>query len=268
MGSRKQNDHSGEIQIAEIEIPENLQRTRVNEKAIASLADSIERIGLINPVVVRTIAGGFELVAGYRRYLAHLRLKREWIRANVTLLAEDAADQITLDENLERDDVSVVDEALWIGRLKEKENLSDAELARKLGKSAGWIAGRLAVLEWPEAVLSGLAEGDFSLAVARELAKCEDEEEIARLAVLIRENGATAAVVRYWVSMSNNARKFASESEESESEEVAEPVEYHAPQLFCDLCEQPTNYMESRLIRVCPRCFEISRANLKGDHQK
>lgn len=254
----------GEIDLTEIIVPENLQRTAVDDAKIASLAASIERVGLINRVVVRPTKQGLELVAGYRRYLAFVRLKRATIPARVLGAGDGAIEQITLDENLERDDVNVVDEALWLGRMKEKESLTADALARKVGKSAAWIAGRLAVLEWPEPVLEGLAAGRFSLAVARELAKCTDEDEIARLSALITENGATASVVKYWVSMAENARKFAASDETDAGETVADVTEYTPPPQFCDVCEQPTSYMESKLVRMCPRCYSIARANLKG----
>ena len=103
-----------DIALVEIVVPENLQRQSVDDARVMDLARSIEQVGLINRVVVRKTKAGYELVAGYRRFLAFAKLARETIPARVVSARSSVVEQITLDENLEREAINSVDEALWL----------------------------------------------------------------------------------------------------------------------------------------------------------
>jgi hypothetical protein len=181
------------------------------------------------------------------------------------ILPEDMniEDQITLDENLEREEINPIDEAFWLARLKDHYELDVAQLATKIGKSPAYVSGRLAIIEWPDFVMAALRTNEITLTTARELAKCRDEVEIERLLEIITENGASSKVVAMWVLSANQAFDRRAELPDVESGTYAESPAYHAPVLFCDLCEQPTDYMESKFVRVCPACFEVAKANLK-----
>lgn len=254
-----------DIDVSEINIPENLQRTKVDQAKIQGLADSINKVGLINKIVVIKVKGGFELVAGYRRYLAFIHLKKETIPARIAPNKAQFIEQITLDENLEREEINIVDEAFWLARVKENSKLTLEDLARKIGKSAAFVSGRLALLEWSEDILAHLIEGSLSLSNARELQKCKDPEELKRLCELVAANGATSEVVKYWVNSANVAYDQRGTQEDSGGGEEVDPPQYKPNIQLCEICTGETNYMESKLIRMCPRCLDVARVNLKPD---
>lgn len=262
MERKNEKDEIVNIEVEMIQVPENLQRRNVEESGLLSLAESINQVGLINPIVVKKIKGGYELIAGYRRYLATLRVGKRQIAARVLKGKVESLEQITLDENLEREEVNVVDEALWLAKIKEEKKMNVEELGRHVKKSKAFVSGRLAILDFYDDVVEELAAGNISLAIAKELVKCKDVDERYRMIELIKTNGATANVVRYWVQSINAQKDYEDGKECGMREAGMVEAEYERPEVFCDLCKQPTDYMNSKFVRMCALCYEVAKVNL------
>jgi ParB family chromosome partitioning protein len=256
-----------EVAVCDVHIPGILQRSETDDERVATLAQSIRDVGLINRVIVKERDGKYELVAGYRRFLAFELLGRDRIPARLIAGSSELDDAITFDENYEREEINPVDEAFWMIRMRQKYGLTVEGLAERLHKSVGFVSGRLSIVEWPEMVLGALRSGEISLANARELAKCENDIELDRLLKLVIDNGASASVVRYWVSSANAAGSSGIVGSAEDDGTIADSAEYVPPVLFCDLCEAPTTYMVSKFVRVCARCWEVSKANLRPSRE-
>jgi len=164
-----------------IEIP--LEQVRPNprqarkvfaEEKIAELAASIAEHGLVQPVVVRRVDGGYELVSGERRWRAYRSLGRETIPAIVREMGDLDATAALLIENIQREDLSPLEEAEAFRRLIDEFKLTQEELARRVGKSRAAITNALRLLSLPADVRAMLAEGRISAGHARALAGVAD----------------------------------------------------------------------------------------------
>jgi ParB family chromosome partitioning protein len=157
-------------------------RTHIDEAALIELTASIEASGLLQPVVVRPRNGKFELIAGERRWRAIQRLG--WAR--IPAVVKDVDDQtlltLALIENLQRNDLSSIDEATGYQRLGEEFKLPQAEIARMVGRNRSTVANLLRLLKLPDEVKTLVHQGKLSEGHARALLALEDESEVLRLA--------------------------------------------------------------------------------------
>lgn len=183
--SRDQAEASGalrELPVASVQPNPYQPRTHVDEEALIELTASIEASGLLQPVVVRPRNGKFELIAGERRLQAAQRLG--W--AKIPAVVKDVDDQtlltLALIENLQRDDLSCIDEAAGYQRLGDEFKLAQAEIARLVGRNRSTVANLLRLLKLPDEVKALVQEGKLSEGHARALLSQEKESEVVRLA--------------------------------------------------------------------------------------
>jgi ParB family chromosome partitioning protein len=183
--SREQAEAAGalrELPVSNV-LPNPFQpRTQIKEADLAELIASIEASGLLQPVIVRPRNGKYELIAGERRWRAVQRLG--W--AKIPAVVRDVDDQtlltLALIENLQRDDLTAIDEATGYQRLAEQFELPQAEIARLVGRDRSTIANLLRLLKLPDEVKALIQEGKLSEGHARALLAVSDESELARLA--------------------------------------------------------------------------------------
>lgn len=190
--SREQAEASGglkELAVSSIRPNPFQPRTRLDEPALAELTASIEASGLLQPVVVRPRNGTYELIAGERRWRAVQRLG--W--RTVPAVVKDADDQtlltLALIENLQRHDLSAIDEALGYQRLMDEFKMPQAEVARMVGRSRPAIANLLRLLRLPADVRALVHEGKLSEGHARALLTLDDPAAASRLARETVEQG-------------------------------------------------------------------------------
>ena len=157
-------------------------RTEINEEALVELTASIEASGLLQPVVVRPRNGKFELIAGERRLRAIQRLG--W--AKIPAVVKDVDDQtlltLALIENLQRNDLTAIDEAAGYQRLAEEFKLPQSEIARLVGRNRSTVANLIRLLNLPDEVKALVQQGKLSEGHARALLAVESEAEVVRLA--------------------------------------------------------------------------------------
>jgi ParB family transcriptional regulator, chromosome partitioning protein len=157
-------------------------RTEMNEETLVELTASIEASGLLQPVIVRPRNGKFELIAGERRWRAIQRLG--W--AKIPAVVKDVDDQtlltLALIENLQRNDLTAIDEAAGYQRLGEEFKLPQSEIARLVGRNRSTVANLLRLLKLPDEVKALVQQGKLSEGHARALLAVESEPEVVRLA--------------------------------------------------------------------------------------
>jgi ParB family transcriptional regulator, chromosome partitioning protein len=157
-------------------------RTEMNEEAMVELTASIEASGLLQPVIVRPRNGKFELIAGERRWRAIQRLG--W--AKIPAVVKDVDDQtlltLALIENLQRNDLTAIDEAAGYQRLGEEFKLPQSEIARLVGRNRSTVANLLRLLKLPDEVKGLVQQGKLSEGHARALLAVESQAEVVRLA--------------------------------------------------------------------------------------
>jgi ParB family chromosome partitioning protein len=160
-------------------------RRHFDETAIAELADSIAVRGLLQPIIVRRAPDGqgYQLVAGERRWRAAQRAGLHQIPALVRALDDAATYEIALVENIQRQDLSAIEEASAYRRLIEEFGHSQEELARLVGKSRSHVANLMRLLDLPDAVQALVADKSLAMGHARALIGAGDAEAIARRVV-------------------------------------------------------------------------------------
>lgn len=175
-------------------------RREIDPAALDELAASIQASGLLQPIVVRAHRGAYELVAGERRWRAVQQLG--W--AKVPAVLREVADQelltLALIENLQRDDLTPMDEARGFHRLMEEFKLAQSEVARLVGRSRPAVANTLRLLSLPEDVQSLLDDKSLSEGHGRALLALGNAREVSRIAAQVVEHGwsvrETEALVR------------------------------------------------------------------------
>jgi ParB family chromosome partitioning protein len=181
------------LRLAEIEPRRDQPRQRIDQDSLQELAASIERHGLIQPVTVKRQEGreGYVLVAGERRYRAHELLGREDILAVVT---SGDPEEISLIENVQREDLHPLEEAMAYARMMELHAWTQEQLAEMVGKARPTITNVLKLNSLPETIRADCAaRRDVSKSLLFEIARCRDPEVQLRLWEQVRGGGTVRA---------------------------------------------------------------------------
>jgi ParB family chromosome partitioning protein len=190
--SREQAAAAGalrELPIAQVRPNPYQPRTRLDENALAELTDSIKASGLLQPIVVRPRNGTYELIAGERRWRAAQRLGWKEIPAVVKDVDDQTLLTLALIENLQRHDLSPIDEASGYQRLQEEFRVAPAEVARLVGRNRSTVANLLRLLKLPDEVRQLVHDGSLAEGHARALLALEQGPAMVRLAREAVEQG-------------------------------------------------------------------------------
>jgi len=161
-------------------------RTQFEEAALEELAESLRRHGVVQPVVVRPVADGYELIAGERRWRAAQRARLATIPAIVRHCSHQEALELALIENLQREEIGPLDAARAFQRLIDEFGYTAARIAERTGKSRSTVANSLRLLRLPPTVQRQLESGALTEGHARALLGVDDprlQEELAEYAV-------------------------------------------------------------------------------------
>lgn len=194
------------ININEIEPNRNQPRKDFDEAALNELADSIAKHGLIQPIVVKpTLDGTYMIIAGERRW----RACRIAGLSEVPVMIKDTDDravmELALIENLQREDLNAVEEALGYKALIEEFELTQEEVAARMGKSRSAVTNALRLLGLNEVELEALRRGNISAGHARALLSCEDEDIRQRMLIAAVE-GASVRELEKMAALSKKAK--------------------------------------------------------------
>ncbi len=187
----KDDDVLKNLKITEVEPNREQPRKNFNQEALEELADSIKEYGLIQPIVVTEKDGYYCIIAGERRWRACKLAGLEEIPAIVREDDEKKNKEIALIENIQREDLNPFEKALGIKNLMQSYNLTQEEVAKKLGKSRSTIANSIRVLNLEPRVLELAKQGKISEAHCKLLLAITDPEKQYLTAIDIIERGTT-----------------------------------------------------------------------------
>lgn len=180
------NKHHDEIpknkQVKDLEltkiVPNEFQpRRQFSETSIKELADTLNKEGLLQPIIVREKDDGYEIIAGERRFRAAQSLGWEKIPAIIKNMDDDQAASLALIENLQREDLNPIDEANAYANLMKLNNLTQTDLAKNMGKSQSYVANKLRLLKLTPKVQSYLASGELSARHGRALVGLSEKDQ-------------------------------------------------------------------------------------------
>ena len=179
--------------------PNPAQPRRIfREEALAELADSIRQHGILQPLSVRRVGLSYELIAGERRLRAGQMAGLTEIPCIVMNMDDKESGMAALVENLQRQDLDFIEEALGISKLLEQWSMSQDQIARILGKSQSAVANKLRILRHSSRVLNAIREGNLTERHARALLKLPTEEEkLSAIAIIVQTGMSVARTERY-----------------------------------------------------------------------
>lgn len=170
------------IDINDIKPNENQPRKTFDEEKLQELAASIETHGLIQPVVLRKVKKGYEIVAGERRWRAARIVGIKEIPCIVKELTDEENMLLAIIENMQREDLNPIEEAEGINQMIDTYGLTQEQVSKSVGKSRPYIANSLRLLKLTEAVRKYVSDGELSAGHARALAAISDEKKQIALA--------------------------------------------------------------------------------------
>ncbi|WP_314396064.1 ParB/RepB/Spo0J family partition protein [uncultured Gemella sp.] len=181
------NDKIVEIALDEIKKNPYQPRTYFNEEKLNELKESIEKNGLLQPIIVKKAVKGYYIIAGERRYRAFELLGRKEIPAIIKEMTDEEMMVFAVLENLQREDLSALEESESYKNLMDKMSLTQEELANKLGKSRPYIANSLRLLKLPTEIKIKLEQGLISAAHARTLLALKTKKAMEEVCALVVE---------------------------------------------------------------------------------
>ncbi len=211
------------IRIANIEPRKDQPRKNFEKEALEALAGSISKYGVLQPIIVReniSAVGTYEIIAGERRWRAAKLAGLTEIPAVVIDGDELKAAQVSIIENVQREDLNPVEEAMAYDALIERFGLKQDEVAAQVGKSRSAIANMLRLLDLPDVILELLRDGQITTGHARTLLGLDDEDNMLPLANKIIENNLSVREVE------NAVKKLNAISKEEAEAEIAAPAPY------------------------------------------
>ncbi|HFI0464243.1 TPA: ParB/RepB/Spo0J family partition protein [Streptococcus suis] len=196
------------LDLADIRSNPYQPRKNFDQEALQELADSIKQSGVFQPIIVRQSAvKGYELIAGERRVRASRLAGKETIPAIIRQLNEEQMIEIAILENLQREDLSTMEEAEAYHLMMEKLNLTQNDVAERMGKSRPYIANYLRLLSLPEKVKTWVNEGQLSMGQARTLLSVKDKSKMVELARRVMEEQLTVRQLEELVAQINQDKE-------------------------------------------------------------
>ena len=253
-----------EISLELIDRPADPDRMDVGGNEVDELAASIKERGLLQPITVAERNGRYEIVYGDRRFLAYKVLGLNKIACVVRQYDEN---EIAVDravENLQRVDLTVLEEAMVYERMLDKGGLDDGQIGKLVGKSGGMVKRKRHLLRMPRNFQEALHSGRVLPSVAEYLMAVGDESHRDYLLEMAVEHGVTLIVARSWVDdWKRSQREIAS----GEGQGIRDVGVFEEKPIYvsCDICGGPENLKGIKRLSTCKGCFKVIIKSLRGE---
>ena len=211
------NEMVKEIPLEEIRQNPFQPRKTVDEEALNELADSIRQSGVFQPIIVReSTIKGYEIIAGERRFRASKLAGKATVPAIIRAFDEERMMEVAVLENLQREDLTSLEEAEAYDMLMKKLKLTQEEVAKRLGKSRPYIANYLRLLGLPESVKKMLQSDEISMGQARTLLGLKDKRMIIKIANKVVRDNLTVRQLEQLVNQLNQPKEVEQKSNKAE----------------------------------------------------
>lgn len=192
-----------DLPLAEVRPNPYQPRKNFDEKKLAELAESIKENGVLQPIIVRRSVGGYEIIAGERRCRASELAGQATIPAIIRQFDESQMMEVAILENLQREDLTPLEEAQAYEMLQKNLGLTQEEVSKKMGKSRPYITNYLRLLTLPQKTKGLLQRGELSMGQARTLLGLKDKDSIDELAKRVVKEGMPVRKVEALVAKMN-----------------------------------------------------------------
>lgn len=241
------------VEVEKIDRPDVVDRITIDLEEIKSLSENIQEQGLLQAPVLREKDGRFEIVAGDRRIMAVKRLDWTTVKCVIKTLTDQQAAEIRASENLQRENLSVIEEARIYRNLNQKHHMPIDRIAQKMGKSPGTIKRRLDLLKMPDSLQNAMHEKKISYGVAEALWPIADPGALDYYLGFAIDHGVTVTIARQWTNDWKNSQRRIEDENKDPMEQLTSPAE-RPTYLACDLCQEPVLVQNLAVIRICREC--------------
>ncbi len=247
------------LSLTKILEPDNPARSQIDTDAIFELAESMRKLGQLQPILVREKNGRYEIEAGHRRFLAATSLNWDNIDAIVLENSDDENAHLErAHENLIRQDLNPVDEARLVHQMVYEDGRGVSSTAKLLCKSEGWVETRMDVLRWPEELIHAIETAQISLTNGKILAKVRDDETRRRLLDSTIEYCPSKRVLERWISDIDTQEYLANQDIRAEASEI-QSADMGSVHMECRICAYKFQINHMRHIWLCPDCMMAMR---------
>ncbi|MCR5015680.1 MAG: ParB/RepB/Spo0J family partition protein [Ruminococcus sp.] len=226
------NDNTSDVQVkktlrlSDIEPNRDQPRKTFSDEAITALAESIREHGVLQPILVRPLTtGGYQIVAGERRWRAARMLGLSEIPVTIRELSDIEAMQIAIIENLQREELNPVEEACGYAELIDKYGMTQEKVAQMVGRSRSTVANSVRMLALPKRVLKMVEEGTLSAGHAKALLGFDDEEMLIAVANRASEGELTVRQIERLAQKAADAKNSRKESNPKKEDTIYKEVE-------------------------------------------
>lgn len=228
-------------------------RTFMTDEGMEDLRASIREHGVLVPITVTKVTEGYRLVAGLRRVLICRALELATIPALVVVMSESEEVWARFAENIIREDLSALDEGLYLVEWMNRKGLTQVEVAAALGKSEAWVSQRVGIMRWPEDVRECLARRGISFGVALQLAGIEDGQRRRHCLRFAELGGCSVRQAAEWRRqvLRDAMREAGGPAVVPESEPEGEGGGVGDR---CFVCEREIGLEGGQYLRVCQKC--------------
>lgn len=207
-----------ELPLEELRANPYQPRRIFKDEALSELADSIREHGVFQPVIVKKSIKGYEIIAGERRVRASKLAGKQTIPAIIRQFTDEQMMEISLLENLQRENLNVLEEALAYKTMIDKLNITQEELSKRVGKSRSHITNIIGILRLPSEVQKMIVNDKLSMSHAKILSKMENPEQIIEIANKIIEGNIPVHEVEAMTTNTEKVNKIVRKQEEKTTE--------------------------------------------------
>lgn len=251
-----------EIPLKLIDEPEGRIRLDPNDEEIEELADNIKEVGQLQAILLAKKKGRYEIVAGERRFIAILSLGHKTIRAEVKEMTGVEIALARASENLNRRDLSPIEEGATYVDLAQRFNMTIRQIGGKFGKAVSTVKDKMDLIKLHPELQKAIHVGSITQAVGIALNQIDEDKELRKCIGYAIAGGCTKEVALGWVKdfkQSSSSYDTTTEHGGPLEPQITTSKIYQA----CELCEDPVEVQEMKMLRICPGCMKIIIDNLK-----
>ena len=214
-----------EVEVSQIRRNPYQPRQNFDQGKIEELAQSVAEKGFIQPILVRQVEDGYELIAGERRFRAARHLKMEKMPVVVTEASDSEILEMALIENIQRDDLNSMDCAQAFKQLSDEFDLTQEQIAQRVGKDRASVANYMRLNALSEKIQGFIRDGKLSFGHAKALMSVKDENTMQILAALVVKEGLSVRECERLVAGNKNGSAPAKDEKETPAEDAAQSTE-------------------------------------------
>ncbi len=255
------------VNLGDLELPEFQAHRDIPPGDIQEISESIKKIGVIEPLIIRKTKEGFEIVAGCVRYHAAMLAGLKSVPCIIMSLGPKAAEILKLHENVKRIPLDHVDQGHTFLNMMETFGMSEKDISECSGKSTAYVCQHISLVRLDNELTKAVKDGSITFSQARELTRVDDPTERNRLLSSCQNSGATVSTLKRWVDehlMSLGIYPLQKSPNLNHSYSSESPQSSY----FCEACHNPIKTSEIMQVIFCPTCRDAILTAISEESQR